>query len=393
MNFDWGSRGPDAIPPNSATPGQNFSVQWQGYLRLPKGGTSRFVIRHDDGVEVRVGGKSVVEDWKNGNARENCFEASGNEGDLLPLEVLYFHSKGDSTLGIYSEQGDDDSALARDASGADAVIAFMGVDPSVEGENLDKDSILLPGNQEVFLTDLEQKIGKTPLILVLMNGNPLTLGPSLGASRAVLEAWYPGELGGLAIADVLFGRHNPSGRLPVTVYSASHELAPLGDYSLANRTYRYLRDVPQFPFGYGLSYTSFEYSSISAGSPSAASREVSINARVKNAGDRDGAEVVQVYATYAGIKGPPSRGFRLPNAKLVGTKRIDLKAGEEAAVHFDIQPRDLALVDTHGNAVSPVGTIRFWVGGSQSPSKLNPFPGKGGYVTVKRTGSEAELAR
>lgn len=251
-------------------------------------------------------------------------------------------------------------AIARDA---DLIIMCMGITPRMEGEEMDveikgfrggdRTSIDLPAVQQQLIKEI-RALGK-PVVLVLLNGSALAVNWENDNIPAIVEAWYPGQAAGQAIADVLFGDYNPAGRLPVTFYKSLDELPPFDNYNITNQTYRYFRGTPLYPFGYGLSYSTFEYSD--AKTRLVGSDSVEITARIQNTGARGGDEVVQVYASSksASEKNTPLRS-------LVGFKRIYLKPGESRSVTFkwksEEQQLDVSIgggqPDIHTKATSNV---------------------------------------
>jgi beta-glucosidase len=193
-----------------------------------------------------------------------------------------------------------------------------------------------------------------PVVLVLQNGSALALGPA-NSANAIVEAWYGGEQGGRAIADVLTGAYNPGGRLPVTFYQSIDQVPPFTDYSLKNRTYRYFSGKPEYPFGYGLSYTRFTYGPATV-SGSGDNRIVRVS--ITNSGPRGGDEVAELYVT-------PPEGAGLPLRSLKGFERVHLGPGQSQTVIFPLTPRDLAFADTAGKMRTRKGKYSLWVGGGQ----------------------------
>jgi beta-glucosidase len=192
-----------------------------------------------------------------------------------------------------------------------------------------------------------------------MNGSALAVNWINDHANAVLESWYPGEEGGTAVAETLSGRNNPAGRLPLTFYKDLTQLPNFEDYTMAGRTYRYFKGKPLYPFGYGLSYTTFKYSDlkmpqqpVDAGSP------VDADVTVTNTGSRAGDEVVQLYLNFPDVKGAPSVALR-------GFQRIHLEAGESRSVHFELKDRDLGMVTEEGNPIIAPGEYTISVGGGQ----------------------------
>jgi beta-glucosidase len=243
-------------------------------------------------------------------------------------------------------------------------VLVLGLTQEVEGEEGatvgvgDRRDLLLTGVQENLLKAVHA-VGK-PVVLVLLNGSALAVTWADAHIPAILEAWYPGQAAGQAIADVLFGDYNPAGRLPVTFYKSVEQLPPFEDYRMDGRTYRYMTEEPLYPFGYGLSYTRFEYSDLQI-EPMAihAGQSVEVRATVRNVGDRDGDEVVQLYIHDI------EASYPVPLRQLAGFHRIHLEPGEAQTVHFTLIPEQLSLVNEAGERLIEPGQFRVWVGGCQ----------------------------
>ena len=225
----------------------------------------------------------------------------------------------------------------------------------------DRTAIELPAAQQQLVHDLSQALAATgkPLILVLMNGSALALGDAANLSPAILEAWYPGQAGGTAIAQTLFGDNNPSGRLPLTFYAATTQLPAFDDYSMANRTYRYFTGQPLYPFGWGLSYTTFTYTggklttpTLEAGQPLEASVEL------KNTGHKSGTETIEFYLIPKSKPGAPLRA-------LAAFQKVNLAPGATTTIHTTIDPRQLSLVDAAGLRSIQPGDYDLYIGGHQ----------------------------
>ncbi len=226
-----------------------------------------------------------------------------------------------------------------------------------QGDRTDLD---LPKPQEELLQALHAT-GK-PLVVVLMNGSAVAVNWADSHAKAILEAWYPGEEGGTAVADVLFGDYNPAGRLPVTFYKSVDQLPPFEDYAMTNRTYRYFTGRPLYPFGYGLSYTEFQYRNLKI----TMNEKINIQVEVENIGKRDGDEVVQLYVTDL------AASVTVPIRSLQGFQRIHLQSGEKKTVDFILQPQQLALFDNQGRQKVEPGEFEISVGGGQ-PGTNQPF--------------------
>ena len=221
----------------------------------------------------------------------------------------------------------------------------------------DKTTLDIPADQQALL-EAAEATGK-PLVLVAMNGSPINLSWAKEHADAVLEAWYPGQSGGLAIANVLSGKANPSGRLPLTFYRSIDQLPPFDDYRMEGRTYRYYGGDTVYPFGHGLSYTRFAYGPLSVvPASSGAVSGLRVETELRNIGDRPGDEVVQLYLDFPDRPGTPKIALR-------GFQRVSLAPGERHTVRFDLSPRDLSAVDPEGLRKVMAGDYRVFVGSGQ----------------------------
>lgn len=264
------------------------------------------------------------------------------------------------------------------AAKSDVVIMCMGITPRLEGEEMrvnvegfrggDRTRIDLPDVQQQLIKEIHA-LGK-PVVLVLLNGSALAINWEKDNIPAIVESWYGGQAAGQAIADVIFGDYNPAGRLPVTFYRSVEDLPDFGDYSMKNRTYRYFTGQPLFPFGYGLSYTTFKYSNLKVNKSAHAGDSVKVAVSVKNTGKRKGDEVVQLYLSNLGADVP------VPIRSLKGFRRISLLPGETKTVTFTVSPDAFSVIDENNKRVIEPGVFEFAAGGSQ------PTKGAG----VKETG-------
>jgi len=275
-----------------------------------------------------------------------------------------------------SKSGFDEALQA--AQSADAVVLCLGLSPQLEGEEGDafnadaagdKLSLRLPGVQEDLLELLDKT--ETPLIVVILSGSALDLRKADELAEAVIQAWYPGQDGGQALAEALFGDFNPSGRLPVTFVRSDEDLPPFEDYSMKGRTYRYLEKPPLYPFGFGLSYTSFDYSDFSIEEQiNNGASELEARVLVKNVGDLSGAEVVQIYLRHEDASVP------VPNYQLCAFRRIELDPGESSAVVFHIPLSALEVVGLDGTSHLEAGRISFFASGQQPDERSEELTGK-----------------
>ena len=253
------------------------------------------------------------------------------------------------------------------AKKSDVVILVLGLNQRLEGEEMsihvdgfkggDRTHLNLPKTQ----SDLMEAIKATgkPVVLVLINGSALSINYAAANMDAILTAGYPGQEGGNAVADVLFGDYNPAGRLPVTYYKSVDQLPAFENYDMEGRTYRYFRQAPLYPFGFGLSYTHFTYADFNLRKEAKMGENINVSVKVTNAGDRDGDEVVQLYLTDEKASTPR------PIRSLEGFKRISLKKGETKTVEFSLEPRQLSMINDKDKQVVEPGYFTIAVGGEQ----------------------------
>jgi len=272
---------------------------------------------------------------------------------------------------------------------ADAVIAVVGITPELENEDADVNAPGFFGGDRVDLKmpepqeELLQALAATgkPLIVVLTSGSALAVNWAQGHASAILEAWYPGEEGGTAVADVLAGGYSPSGRLPVTFYTSTAQLPAFTDYGMSKRTYRYFSGTPLYPFGFGLSYASFAYSGARVDQPQVdASQPVTISVEVQNTGGVAADEVVQCYVTHTGLAGAAIRS-------LVGFTRVHLERGEKKTVSLTLHERELSVVDEAGVRRIVPGPVGLWIGGGQPVAGVGQSPPPGDRVRLEITGA------
>src|ERR1019366_8586459 len=265
---------------------------------------------------------------------------------------------------VYNGASPDAIAAAKSA---DVVIVVVGITSQLEGEEMpvnlpgflggDRSSIDLPEPEEGLVEDVAATA--KPLVVVLMNGSALAVNWESEHANAMIEAWYPGEEGGTAIADTLSGKNNPAGRLPVTFYTGVSQLPNFESYAMEGRTYRYFSGKPLYPFGYGLSYTTFSYSKLSLPStPIHAGDPLNASVTVTNTGKVAGDEEVQLYLKFPDVAGAPRRALR-------GFQRIHLETGANQKVEFHLNPRDLSMVTDAGDIIVAQGEYTVSVGGGQ----------------------------
>jgi len=388
VNFAWGFSG---VSPQLA---KNYSVRWTGVLVPPE--TADYVIGFtgQDGYRVWLDGNLVVEDWTaHRPATTGTKQVHLEKGRNYPIKIEYYQTvRGAEARLTWSIPGRQEQQAMEAARRADLVIVAMGLTARVEGEEMnvhadgfsggDRTSIDLPKPQQQLLEQIVSA-GK-PTVLVLLNGSALAVNWADEKVPAIVEAWYPGGEGGSAIAEALAGVFSPAGRLPVTFYKSVEQLPSFDDYSMAKRTYRYFDGEPLYPFGYGISYTSFSYSNVKVDKTEvAADGVVTISVDVRNTGAMDGDEVVQLYLTHPGVAGAPLR-------TLQGVQRVHLARGEKKTVSFNLQDRSLSIVDETGKRRIVAGTVEVWIGGGQ-PVTRPGLPKTAGIATQFSIQGEATL--
>ncbi len=306
---------------------------------------------------------------------EGIREAINEDTRIYYAEGCPIYNEKASVLG---EKYDRFAEAISAAERSDLVVMCLGLDADLEGEegdtgnefaSGDKPNLDLPGLQQELLERIH-KTGK-PIILVLLSGSALAVNWADENIPAIIQGWYPGSQGGRAIASLIFGDYSPSGRLPVTFYRSTEELPDFRDYSMENRTYRYMKQEALYPFGYGLSYSKFEYSNLSLDQTNIdLGQDVNVSVVVKNVGNYEADEVVQLYLKDV------EASVRVPNWELKGVKRISLKPGEEVKLDFTVTARQMALIDNDGRCVLEPGLFELFVGGSQPDSRSEKLTGQ-----------------
>lgn len=394
VDFDW-----NRTSPAQGVPSNRYGVRWTGTL-LPEG-PGDHLLRIDvprcfdcsghDTVRLWIEGQPVITD----NGDNSSVEVRMNVADARPrgirLELAHASEDEGIRLTWVAPALPQRSRAVAEARAADAVVAFVGLSPAVEGEALqievpgfsggDRTDIALPEAQQQLLEAI--KATGRPLVVVLLSGSAVAMQWAKDHADAVVAAWYPGEAGGTAISDLIEGRYAPSGRLPVTFYARTRDLPAFVDYNMRERTYRYFHGVPLWGFGHGLSYTSFTYDRPEAPAEIAAGNTLTVKARLTNSGTREGEEVAQAYLI------PPENlrtigEFNDPVLRhnLVSFQRVSLKQGKEKTLSFTLDPRALSTVDRDGNRAVRPGAYRLFIGGGQ------PGEAKGTEVSFTITGTQ-----
>jgi beta-glucosidase len=361
--------GAEPLPPETADL-HPLSISWDGSLIALETGDYNLGLKANGIFRVQLEGKDVTSSYGGDPNEAKLGRVHLEAGKPAALHVEYTppeHGTPNARL-VWSKV---DLRLQPEAieaaKNADVVIAVLGITSELEGEEMqvsepgfkggDRTSLDLPRPEEDLLESVVAT-GK-PVVLVLTNGSALSVNWAKEHVNAILDAWYPGEEGGTAVAETLSGRNNPAGRLPVTFYTGVDQLPPFEDYSMKNRTYRYFQGTPLYPFGYGLSYTAFSYSDLSLpASPIAAGQPMTTEVTVTNTGLRAGDEAVQLYLSFPDLAGAPIRALR-------GFRRLHLDPGESERVRFDLKPRDLGMVTETGEPIIAEGRYAVSIGGGQ----------------------------
>jgi beta-glucosidase len=324
----------------------------------------------DGYAQVTAAGKSIAQEYMTEGAEAKLGKVHLEKGQKIAIQVTYSLMNGSKPRAqliwapVNLAPWPEAVAAAR---AADVVIAVVGITSQLEGEEMpvseegflggDRTSLDLPKPEQALL-EAVAGAGK-PMVVVLMNGSALGVNWAKDHANAIMDAWYSGEEGGSAVADTLAGKNNPAGRLPVTFYTDVSQLPNFEDYSMQGRTYRYFSGKPLFPFGYGLSYSSFSYSgltlpteAVKAGDPVHA--EVTVTNTSQVAGD----EVAQLYLSFPDVKGAPLKALR-------GFHRVHLEPGASQKVEFELKDRDLGMVTAIGEPIIAAGEYKVRVGGGQ----------------------------
>jgi beta-glucosidase len=356
--------------PKEAEGKPGLAIQWSGFITPTETGDYNVGLLADGGSRVTVDGKQVAQNYMTSGPESKLGRVHLEMGKRAELKVEY-SPMGAAKVRVQLLWSKVDMMPSPDAlaaaKAADVVVAVVGITSQLEGEEMpvneegfkggDRTSLDLPKPEEQLLESVATS-GK-PMVVVLMNGSALGVNWAKDHANAIVDAWYSGEEGGTAVAETLSGKNNPAGRLPVTFYKDVSQLPAFEDYSMKGRTYRYFAGVPLYPFGYGLSYTTFSYSglklaeqTVKVGSP------VTAEVTVTNTGSKAGDEVVQVYLNFPEVPGAPLKALR-------GFKRVHLEAGASQRVEFVLQQRDLSMVSEAGDPTIAAGKYKLSVGGGQ----------------------------
>jgi len=376
IDFYW-----EHLSPRYDMPDDNFGVKWTTYLVPPVTGTYAIGSRGSSGYDILLDGKKIISSMNEHEAIHNEAPAELQAGKKYKIEVLYKNYAGDADIELLWAPPRPNliETAVKAAKEADAVVLVLGLSQRLEGEEMsikiegfsggDRTDLNLPAIQEQLL-DAMTATGK-PVIVVLTSGGALSVNKAQEKASAILLAGYGGQQGGNAVADVLFGDYNPAGRLPVTYYKSIDQIPAFEDYNMTGKTYRFFTKEPLYPFGYGLSYTSFKYSDLSVPVNVVAGEKVAVKVTVTNTGNVAGDEVVELYLTDE--KASTSRPIR----QLEGFIRVSLKSGESKVVEIKLEPRQFSMINSKVKRVIEPGYFTISVGGKQ--------PGFKGYLDPQFT--------
>jgi beta-glucosidase len=364
VNFEPSNQAPDPFLPKSP-----LSIRWKGNLRPMVSGTYTFAFTSDDGCRLFIDGKKVIDAWTGHSIRTDtaCIDLEAGKDYLLQAE--YYDNRDAAMARLSWRIPSTDKKNRLDLYGeagkavreCDLTIAVLGINKSIEREGKDRVDIHLPKDQEEFIREIYKVNPNT--VVVLVAGSSLAIDWINQNVPAIVNAWYPGEQGGTAVAEVLFGDYNPAGRLPLTYYNSLDELPPFNDYDVTKgRTYQYFTGKPLFPFGYGLSYSSFEYKNLTIRD---GNESIRVDFEVKNTGKKDGSEIPQLYVKL------PDMDIPLPMKQLKGFKRVFIKKGQTEKIEINLSKENLRYWDEkRGTFIVPSGVYQFMIGASSEDIRM-----------------------
>ena len=352
-------------------PVDNFSICWEGQIKPDESGRYYLGVSADEGFRLYFEDELVLDVWEGRGVKTAGFETDLEKGKLYSYKLEYYenHNNAQVMFGWHKPSNNLHEVAMKVAGDADAIIFVGGLNARLEGEEMDdhikfegffrgdRTKISLPVAQTALIKELA-KLNK-PLVLVIMSGSAVSVNWENENIPAIIQAWYPGQAGGTAIADVIFGDYNPAGRLPVTVYKSEDQLPDYDNYDMAGRTYRYFEGEVLYPFGYGLSYSNFEYSNLQV-TPNqfAEGKDISISVDIKNTSQIAGDEVAQIYVTDKQASVP------VAVKSLKAFKRIHLDAGQKETVRFTLEPDDFGLYNDNMQRIIEAGDFEVMVGGN-----------------------------
>ncbi len=366
VDFTW-----KTTPPFKDFNYDKFSVRWTGYISVKNTGKYALGGEAFSGMKLFLDDKLLMEREDVHEPKKIYEYVTLEAGKSYKIKLEYKQNNTEyAMMRFLWEAPHDPLALQNEAieiaKKADVIVFCMGLNPLLEGEEMkvkvdgfaggDRVTIDLPKSQTNLMKKLKEL--NKPMVLVLLNGSALAINWENENIPAIVEAWYPGQAGGKAIADVLFGDYNPSGRLPLTFYKSVDDIPAFNDYNMKGKTYKYFKGKPLYEFGYGLSYTNFEYSNLQIPENIDVTKDIFVNVNIKNTGKRDGEEICQVY--YKSI----SNNDYQTNCTLVGFERVKLKKGESKIVKIKVSPSQLFQVTGSDKMILP-GNYEIFVGGMQ----------------------------
>ncbi|OPZ01100.1 MAG: Xylan 1,4-beta-xylosidase precursor [Bacteroidetes bacterium ADurb.BinA395] len=349
----------------------SFSIRWEGVLVPPVSGKYAIGGEAFNGFDIYLNGEKLVKGRKSDHDPRREYEFIELEaGKKYDLRFDYLQNNTEYAIArlVWDKPNNQMLKEAVDvAKSSDIVILCMGLSPSLEGEEMkvkvagfdhgDRLDIQLPAIQTNLMKEI-MKLGK-PTVLVLLNGSAIAFNWESENIPAILESWYPGQAGGTAIADILFGDYNPSGHLPLTFYKSIDQIPAFDVYDMKGKTYRYFNQKPLYEFGFGLSYSTFEYSKVAVPAEIKAGENIKVSVNVKNTSKISGDEVVQLYVSL------PESKLQKPIRSLQGFKRVYLKVGETKTVEFELKPAQFAARDNNNVQIVEPGIVEISVGGKQ----------------------------
>ncbi len=363
INFEPANQAPDAFLPTGS-----FSVRWTGKIRPTISGKYSFGFFAQDGCRLIIDGKNVIDSWKRKSLRSDFADIELEAGKEYQLQADYF-AKRDAQAKLFWKAPNVDADFTqlfadakKYASASDVTIAVLGMNRNFESEGQDRENISLSKDQEAFIRMIYKANPKT--VVVLVAGSSLAINWIQDNVPAIVDAWYPGQQGGTAVAELLFGDYNPAGRLPLTFYKSIEDLPAFDDYDVTKgRTYQYFQGQPLYPFGFGLSFSRFTYSNLKLQDQES---KILVSFDLKNSGKMDGDEVTQVYVKL------PQMDMPMPIKQLKGFQRILVKTGKTENMKIALDKAQLRYWNENsGKFITPKGSYTIMVGASSEDIRLS----------------------
>lgn len=366
VNFEPANQAPDPFLPKSP-----ISIQWQGDLCPNISGKYTIGFKTDDGCRLYIDDKLLIDSWRTRSAETDQVELELKAGQKYKIVAEYFDSGGEALAKLYWKIPDKENKdiltyygnAEQVVKSSDLTIAVLGINKSIEREGQDRKDISLPKDQEDFIKAVYKLNPNT--IVVLVAGSSLAINWIDENIHGIINAWYPGEQGGRAVAEVLFGDYNPAGRLPLTYYKSIGDLPPFDDYDITKgRTYQYFKKDVLYPFGYGLSYTQFNYTNLVM-NEDIQGGVIDFSFDLENIGNYDGEEVAQLYIKF------PDSVKEKPIKQLKGFDRVFLKRNQKKTIHLTLNLKDVRLWDVDAaKFITPKGKYEIFIGPSSDKVEL-----------------------